>query len=108
MSARRIDDVGQLSLLDWVPPSPVAAFEDGLIRANSFDARLAKAISVCLAECGRSREQVADSMSRTLDRHISVNMLNAYASATRDTHVISVPRFDALLGSGPIDMGCRM
>lgn len=99
MSRSRIDAVAQLSLLDWVPPSPVAAFDPAQMRANSFDVRLARAVSIALAECGRSREQIADSMSRRMERHISVNILNAYASPTRDTHVISVPRFDALLAA---------
>lgn len=99
MKGARIDAVAQLSLLDWVPPSPVAAFDPALMRANAFDVRLARAVSIALTECGRSREQIADSMSRQMQRHISVNMLNAYASPTRDTHVISVPRFDALLGA---------
>lgn len=98
MSAR-IDAATQLSLLDWVPPSPTVAFERDLVRGNTFERRLSRVISVCLETCGRSREQVADAMSRRLDRHISVNILNAYSSPERETHVISVPRYEALLAA---------
>ncbi|WP_308719224.1 hypothetical protein [Komagataeibacter xylinus] len=87
----------QLSLLDWVPPNPVVRFDPRLIRANQFTSRLSRAISVSLDTCGRSREQIAAAMSDLLEKPVSINMINAYASVQREGHQISVPRFDALL-----------
>ncbi|MBL7232086.1 hypothetical protein [Komagataeibacter oboediens] len=89
----------QLSLLDWVPPNPVVRFDPSLIRANQFSSRLSRAISVSLETCGRSRERIAEEMSGLLEKPVSVNMLNAYASVQREGHQISVPRFDALLSA---------
>lgn len=89
----------QLSLLDWVPPNPVVRFDPRLIRANHFTSRLSRAISVSLETCGRSREQIAAEMSAMLEKPVSINMLNAYASVQREGHQISVPRFDALVSA---------
>jgi hypothetical protein len=89
----------QLSLLDWVPPNPVVRFDPRLIQANLFTSRLSRAISVSLDTCGRSREQIALDMSALLERPVSINMLNAYASVQREGHQISVPRFNALISA---------
>lgn len=92
-------DERQLSLLDWTPPEPVAAFDPFLIRGNRVEDQLARAIAVALEDCHLSRPEVAERMSDILGRPVSVNMLNAYASVQRDGHHISVPRFDALVGA---------
>lgn len=92
-------DTRQLSLLDWTPPEPVAAFDPFLIRGNRFEDQLARAIAVSLDECTLSRAEVAERMSDILARPVSLNMLNAYASVQREGHQISVPRFDALVGA---------
>ncbi|NHO33295.1 phage regulatory CII family protein [Acetobacter fallax] len=97
MTGRRINAATQLSLLDWEPPSPIREFDERMVRGNTFEARLSRAISVSLEGCGRSRDVIAEMMSVRIGRPISVNILNAYASPMRDTHTISVPRFDALV-----------
>ena len=96
--SRKSDD-RQLSLLDWVPPIVSAGYDPRLIRGNSFGFRLSRAISVTLDECGKARSEVAERMSDILERPVSINMLNAYASGPREDHQISVPRFDALIGA---------
>ncbi|PYD48495.1 hypothetical protein [Novacetimonas pomaceti] len=96
---RHSDAPQQLSLLDWVPPNPVVRFDPRLIRANQFTSRLSRAISVSLETCGRTREQIAAEMSAMLEKTVSINMLNAYASVQREGHQISVPRFDALISA---------
>ena len=79
-------------------PSPAEiAFSPDEIRAASLNARLCRAISVALKSCGKSREDVAEAMSSYLGVRISVDMLNAYSSAARETHVISWPRLIALV-----------
>ncbi|GAB0119446.1 phage regulatory CII family protein [Acidisoma sp. 7E03] len=88
---------GQLDLLEWQPPNPVARFDDFEVRGLTFSERLSSAISTTLKSCGRPREEVARRMSDRLGRSISINVLNAYASPQRETHQISVPRFVALL-----------
>ena len=97
--SRRVNDPEQMSLLDWQAPEPVIAFDPRLIRSNSISGRLSRAISISLQECGRSRDEIAARMSDILERPVSLPMLNAYASAQREGHEISVTRFDALLSA---------
>ena len=85
----------QADLLDWQPPQPVVRFEDVQVRSASIAGRIAKAIAAALV--GKDREQVALAMTDYLGRAVSKAMLDAYASAARDDHVISMPRFVALL-----------
>nr|WP_294917361.1 hypothetical protein [uncultured Neokomagataea sp.] len=89
----------QLDLLAWAPPETVVAYDPQLIRANSYGGRLSRAISVTLDSCGYTRAEVAERMSQHLERKISLNILNAYASVARDTHEISVTRFAALISA---------
>ncbi|MXV43937.1 hypothetical protein GS501_02570 [Saccharibacter sp. 17.LH.SD] len=74
-----------------------ASFDERLIRGNSFEHRLSRAISVSLDECSFSRAEVAERMGDVMGIRISENVLNAYASPARERHQISVPRFDALM-----------
>ncbi|ATJ89394.1 hypothetical protein HK16_10795 [Acetobacter senegalensis] len=95
----RKTDTRQLSLLDWEPPVITTGYDPMLVRGNTFEFKLCRAISVTLEECGQSRPEVAERMSDIMGRSISVNMLNAYASGQREDHQISVPRFNALIGA---------
>ena len=87
----------QLDLLAWAPPETVLSFDPQLIRGNSYSSRLSRAISVSLDSCGYSRAEIAERMSQHMGRKISLNILNAYASVARDTHEISVSRFNSLI-----------
>ncbi len=80
----------------------MAAFEPEQVRGVTEQQRLARAISVALkdaTERGVTREQIAERMSDFLGvgQKVSTNMLNAYASAAREDHIIGVVRFAALL-----------
>jgi hypothetical protein len=87
----------QLSLLGWTPPQAEMAFAEHDVRGATVDARISRAVSVALAECGKPRGQVAREMSRYLGEDVSAAMLDAYASVARTAHRISVPRLAALL-----------
>ena len=88
----------QLDLLrDWAPPDPVVRFDDNQVKASSLPVRLCKAISTTLKEASEKRDAIAAKMSDFLGRRISVNMLNAYASAGREDHCIGLASFVALL-----------
>jgi len=87
----------QFDLLVWAPPETVVSFDPQLIRGNSYSSRLSRAISVSLESCGYSRQEISERMSQHLGRRISLNILNAYASVARDTHEISVSRFNSLV-----------
>lgn len=87
----------QPDLLDWTPPRAVASFPPRAVQAPNLAGRLARAIGVALAECGRTREEVAEGMTAYLGKPVSVNMVNAYASQAREGHVISTERFVALV-----------
>ena len=86
---------GQPDLLDWQPPATVRRFDDVQVRAATPNGRLAKAIAAALM--GQDRAQVARDMSDYLGRPVSKAMIDAYASIARDDHVISTPRFMALV-----------
>lgn len=88
---------GQLDLLNWTPPEPVARFEVEEVRAVSLTGKLSRAIAATLKDCTLPREEIAERMGAYLGRPLSVNALNAYASQAREDHVISVVRFAALL-----------
>lgn len=97
MARARVIPAGQPDLLDWQPPEIVRAFDPQLVRGATTEARIARAVSVALQECGVGRDVIAARMSAYLNRKVSVAMLNAYASAAREDHTISLPRFLALL-----------
>jgi hypothetical protein len=88
---------GQLDLLDWTPPQPVARFDERSIRARGVSASMSRAVAASLRECDAPRDVVARRMSEFLGQTVSRHMLDAYASQARDEHVISLPRFIALL-----------
>lgn len=87
----------QLSLLGWTPPQAELAFAEGDVRGSTLDARISRAVSVSLQECGRPRAAVAREMSRYLGEDVSAAMLDAYASVARQAHRISVSRLMALV-----------
>jgi len=96
---RTIHTRAQLDLLDWRTPETVVAFDPMLVRANSYAGRLSRAISISLDTCGRSRVEVAERMGAHLGGKMSLNILNAYASVARESHQVSVTRFDALIAA---------
>lgn len=94
---RRSRDPYTADLLSWRPPEPVVKFDATQVRAASLDQRLCKAMALALKECRMDRGIVAERMSEFLGEKVSLSMLNAYLSAGRPTHVISVVRFAALV-----------
>jgi hypothetical protein len=84
-------------LQDWKPPAVAVGFRPEEVRAVSIAARFCKAMALALKECGRTREEVARTMSAYLGEEVSKNMLDAYVSEARDSHVINVARFAALV-----------
>lgn len=87
----------QLDLLEWEPPAVVRAFAPELVRGATLEARISRAVSVALQECGLTRQQVAERMTAFLGERVSVPMVNAYASPARAEHAISLTRFIALV-----------
>ncbi len=63
----------------------------------NIQAKWAHAIGQALNNCPMSREEVARQMGDYLGKEVGVNILNAYASTARDTHVINIERLDALV-----------
>jgi hypothetical protein len=87
----------QPDLLTWEPPQAELAFAERDVRGSTLDARISRAVSVALSECGKSRAAVAREMSAFLGETVSQPMLDAYASVAREAHRISVSRFLALV-----------
>ena len=91
---------GQLDLLAWDPPQPVARFEPERVRGASHQQQIARAVGACLKDAeerGVGRDAIADAMTVFLGEAVSKHMLDAYASQARTEHVINLPRFMALL-----------
>lgn len=84
----------QMDLLGWQAPDPVIRFDERAVRAKTLDARLSRAIAAALS--GHDRGAVAQTMTAILGRPVSKNMVDAYASAAREDHPISAPRYMAL------------
>lgn len=90
----------QPDLLDWIPPEPVARFDEPLLRAASISGRMCKAMSQALHDAalrGLKRETVAKRMGDYLGETVSRNMVDAYVSEARESHVINLPRFVAMV-----------
>lgn len=85
----------QPDLLDWRAPEPTVRFDEVAVRSATIAGRLAKAIAAALL--GRERAEIAKTMGDFLGRPVSKAMIDAYASVARDDHVITMPRFVALL-----------
>lgn len=86
-----------LDLLAWEPPSTTVSFPEDQVRAASLRATVARAVSLSLKDCAKSREDVAAEISEYLGEPVGKNILDAYASEAREDHVINVVRFMALI-----------
>lgn len=93
----RANHPDQMDLLAWQAPEVVRSFAPELVRGVTFEARLSRAVSLALQDCGAPRAEIAERMSTFLGQKVSLAMLNAYASAAREEHTISLPRFLALM-----------
>lgn len=95
--ANRRGDTRTGDLLDWEPPPLVETYDAVTIRAASLRAKIAHAISATLCEAEQDRTQIAAAMTGFLGEEVSKNMLDAYASESRDDHTISFVRLLALV-----------
>jgi len=95
--ARDRRDTLTADLLDWVPTDPTVRFEDERVRGATLNARYCRAMAAALEECGETRETVAERMGAYLGAPVSKAMLDAYVSEARETHIINVVRFHALV-----------
>lgn len=51
---------------------------------------IARAMSAAMKKSPHDRYEIAARMSRAMEREVSKNMLDAYASAARDTHIPNI------------------
>lgn len=65
--------------------------------ALDFNARLAAAMARAIRDCGLDRYEIAGRMSAILGVEVSKAMIDAYTSAARETHTISVVRLKAFI-----------
>ena len=84
-------------LLDWQPPKVAVGYQPEDVRANDLAARLSRAIALAMKDCPKQRQQIADDMSAYLGEKITKSMLETYASQARETNVINMARFAALI-----------
>jgi len=90
-------DSRTLDLFSWEPPPLVKRFDEVRVRAGTLRQRIALAVSETLKESEMSREEIANGMTEWLGEEMSKNMLDAYASQSREEHSISLLRVLALL-----------
>lgn len=90
-------DMGTPDLFSTLDQAPgVARFEAERVRGATINARIAKAVSAVLKDCGRSRDVIAAEMAAYLGEPISRSSLEAIASEAKEGHTISAPRLVAL------------
>lgn len=92
-------DFGTLDIFrDYTPPEPVAAqIDPEITKGGTLDVKIARVLSHAMAECGKTRSQIATEMSDYLGQRVTENMLDTYASPARRDHKITLERFIALL-----------
>lgn len=92
-------DLGTLDMFrDYTPPEPVAAqLDPEIAKGGTLDVKIARVLSHAMAECGKSRPQIAAEMSDYLGQRVTENMLDTYASPARRDHKITLERFMALV-----------
>lgn len=69
----------------------------GAQRHATFPSRLALAMSRAIDQSDLPRDVIAEGMSRALGERVSVDTLNAYTSAAKTSHNISLIRFKAFV-----------
>lgn len=82
-------------LLNDAPP--IYTVDEQPIKAATVKGKWSIAVSRALKRSMMSREEIAKQMSDYLGKPISIDVLNAYASQGRDTHVINLERLEALI-----------
>ena len=96
--ARR--DERQRDLFEVAEMVPVLAPRT-LARALDFNRQISMAMSEAIRESRKTREAIATEMTEILgyeeDNRVTLSMLNAYTSAARETHTISLVRFVAFV-----------
>lgn len=97
MARRRPTDQSTMDLFSWTPPALAKTFEPSEVRAASLRSSIAKAVSLALKACGKSRDQAASEVGAYLGEDCPKNMLDAYASEAREEHSINLVRFVALI-----------
>lgn len=97
MARRPSSDEKTMDLFAWKPPALAKTFDATEVRAASLRSSIAKAVSLALKDCGKSREQTAQSVGAYLGEDCPKNMLDAYASESREDHSPSLLRFVGLL-----------
>jgi hypothetical protein len=96
---RRHRHPDQADLFEVAELFPVLA-PTTLPRALDFNRKIAVAMAEAIRQCPRTREEIADEMTQVLgydEGAVTVAMLNAYTSAARETHTISLVRFVAFV-----------
>lgn len=92
-------DPKQADLFELREAYPVLEPTD-LRPATDFNRQLANDMAAAIRQSGKARDEIADEMTRYLgyeDNRITVAQLNAYTSAARETHTISVVRMRAFV-----------
>ncbi|MEX0753226.1 MAG: hypothetical protein WD073_09925 [Xanthobacteraceae bacterium] len=95
MSKRRDTATADL-FRDFEPKPAVARYAPERVRAATCTARLARAVSETLKDCGHSRDVVAYRISEYLGERVSTDMLHAYSSTAKEKHSIPAHRLVAL------------
>jgi len=92
---RRCSDTAEL--FAWAPPEIVRRYPEERVRTASLRAKIARAVSETLRDCGLDRETVALQMADWLGEEVTKNMLDAYASEARESHTIPYLRLLAIV-----------
>lgn len=86
-------------LFDWRPPeAPAVRYQaPEEVRAASLAASFVRAMQLAEEASGKSREEIAKSMSDYLQQPVSKAVIDQYMSEAREDYVINVVRFLAFM-----------
>lgn len=99
MMARNRDPY-TLDLLAWTPPKIAAGYTEDVAGRGALDNRIARLIARALKEAkeaGKKRDDISRAMSVYLNRPISEQSLNKWASESSTEHRIPLDAFAALI-----------
>ncbi len=100
MMSRRYRDPLTKDLFEWQRPQVAVGYSDDVTGRGRLDNKIARLIGQALRDArddGKSRAQVARSMSEFLGRTISEAMLNKWSSEGSEDHRIPLDAFMALV-----------
>lgn len=97
---KRRDDRHTLDLFDWEPPQVTAGYGPEVAGRGGLSQQISRLVAQALrdaADAGTSRADIVATLTKSLGRRVSVDMLNKWSSEAGEDHRIPFDAFIALV-----------